>query len=140
MVAESNNRWRIVHSEASTGWGGQERRILTELQGFRRRGHAVWLLAPPQSQIFQRAKTDGIAVAPADYARWKFPIEAVRLAVWLRRTRPQIVNPHSSRDGWLVGVAARLARVPFVVRTRHFDVPISSRRVSGFVYSRLADH
>lgn len=140
MAVELNHRWRIVHSEASTGWGGQERRILAELEGFRRRGHAVWLLAPPRSEIFRRAQTAGIACAPVDYVRWKFPFAVVRVAAWLRRTGPHIVNPHSSRDGWLVGVAARLARVPFVVRTRHFDVPISSRHVSGIVYSCLADH
>lgn len=113
---------------------------MAELQGFRRRGHAVWLLASPQSQIFQRAQADGIAGEAVDFTRWKFPFEMLRVVAWLRRIRPHVVNPHSSRDGWLVGMAARLAHVPFVVRTRHFDVPISSRHVSGFVYSRLADH
>ena len=113
---------------------------MAELDGFRRRGHEVWLLAPARSEIFSRAQTAGIACQPVDYARWKIPFAALKVAAWLRRIRPHVVNPHSSRDGWLVGAAARLARVPFIVRTRHFDVPISSKRVSGFVYSRLADH
>src|SRR2546422_8617945 len=88
MAEPTQHPWRIVHSEASTGWGGQERRIMAELQGFHRRGHAVWLLAPPHSQIFQRARAEGIAVEAVDYERWKFPFEAVRLASWLRRIRP----------------------------------------------------
>jgi glycosyltransferase involved in cell wall biosynthesis len=133
-------RWRIVHSEASLGWGGQERRIMAELEGFRRRGSEIWLLAPSESEIFRRGRQAGIACEPLAVERWKFPFAALKTAAWLRRIHPHVVNPHSSRDGWLVGVAARLARVPFILRTRHFDVPISSRHVSGFVYSRLADH
>jgi len=136
----TSRRWRIVHSEASLGWGGQERRIMAELEGFRRRGSEVWLLAPAESEIFRRAQRAGIGCEPLAVERWKFPFAALKTAAWLRRIRPHVVNPHSSRDGWLVGVAARLARVPFILRTRHFDVPISSRHVSGFVYSRLADH
>lgn len=72
MVIEPRRRWRIVHSEASTGWGGQERRIMAELGGFKRRGHEVWLLAPPQSEIFLRAKLFGISVQPLVFARWKY--------------------------------------------------------------------
>ena len=113
---------------------------MAELVGFRRRGHETFLLAPSRSQIFQRAQADGLACQAVDFTRWKLPLETLRVVAWLRRIRPHVVNPHSSRDGWLVGLAARLARVPFLVRTRHFDVPISSRRISGIVYSRLADH
>ena len=133
-------RWRIVHSEASTGWGGQERRIMAELHGFRQRGHDVWLLAPPHSKIFQLAQADDIACEPADFARWKHPFEALRLAAWLRRIRPHVVNPHSSRDGWVVGVAGRLARVPLIIRTRHIDVDYPNKLVSRHAYTTLADH
>jgi glycosyltransferase involved in cell wall biosynthesis len=140
MTGNPTQRWRIVHSEASTGWGGQERRIMAELEGFKRRGHDVWLLAPQHSSIFQRAKVAGISVEPIDFTRWKFPFGVLKVVRWINRIRPHIVNPHSSRDGWLVGLAARIARVPFVVRTRHFDVPVSSKQMSGFVYSKLADH
>ena len=140
MANQPQSRWRIVHSEASTGWGGQERRIMAELEGFRKRAHPVWLLAPTRSEIWGRAQAAGIACEPVDYARWIFPVAVLKAAAWLRRLRPDIVNTHSSRDGWLVGLAARLAHVPFIVRTRHFDVPITSKRVSGLVYTRLADH
>src|SRR4029434_2200133 len=50
------------------------------------------------------------------------------------------VNTHSSRDAWLVGVAARLARVPFVVRTRHIDVSYPQRRLSRHAFTTLTDH
>ena len=55
-------KWRIAHSEASLGWGGQEHRIMAEINGFRRRGSEVWLIAPGDSQIYQRASQAGVPV------------------------------------------------------------------------------
>jgi len=133
-------RWRIAHSEFSTGWGGQERRIIAELAGFQRRGHQVWLLAPTQSEIFKRARSAGIPAVDFQAGKFYFPLEIIRFARWLRRNQIQVLNTHSSRDGWLFGIAGRLAHVPFIVRTRHFDVPIANRWLSRFVFGRLADH
>jgi glycosyltransferase involved in cell wall biosynthesis len=132
--------WRIAHSEASTGWGGQEHRVLAELRGFQRRGCVVRLIAPRESIIFQRAEHAGVPVLAVDFARPRFPLDALRLARWLRREKIQILNPHSSRDGWLLGVAGRLAGVPLIIRTRHIDVDYPNPFSSGIVFKKLADH
>ncbi len=113
---------------------------MAEMEGLRRRGGQSWLLAPRGSELFRRAPEAGIEAREISLSRWKFPVTAISAAAWLRRLHPHVVNTHSSRDGWLIGFAARIARVPFLLRTRHFDVPISSRIVSGFVYRSLADH
>lgn len=113
---------------------------MAELEGFRRRGHLVWLLAPSNSEIFRRAEAAGITVEPIDFTRWKFPLGLVKTVAWLRRVQPHVVNPHSSRDGWLMGVAARLARVPFVIRTRHIDVEYPNRALSRHAFTTFADH
>lgn len=132
--------WRIAHSEASTGWGGQEHRVLAELTGFRARGSRVWLLAPDRSGVAQRARAAGLDVLPLDTNRWRFLPNALRLARWLRQERIEVLNPHSSRDGWLLGVAGRWARVPFIVRSRHIDVDYPNRFVSRHAFTTLADH
>lgn len=132
--------WRIVHSEASRGWGGQEHRILAELTGFQKRGSKVWLLAPHDAHVRARAEAAGISTAPLYVAKWRYPFEVLRLACWLRRIRPDVLNTHSSRDGWLVGMAGRLARVPLQIRSRHFDVSVPNPRLSRHVYVTLADH
>ncbi|PAW89322.1 MAG: hypothetical protein B9S33_03245 [Pedosphaera sp. Tous-C6FEB] len=136
----STPRWRIVHSEASAGWGGQEHRVVAELTGFQRRGHPVWLLAPPAAQITQRAQAAGVPVLAMSGERWRFPFDALRLAWWLRREQIQIVNTHSSRDGWLVGTAARLARVPLLIRSRHIDLDYPRPWISRPAFTTLADH
>jgi glycosyltransferase involved in cell wall biosynthesis len=133
-------RWRIVHSEASLGWGGQERRTMAELVGFRNRRSEVWLIAPRRAELFRRAEQAGISCEPLAEARWKFPFSVLKVAAWLRCIRPHVVNTHSSRDGWLVGLAARLARVPLVIRTRHFDVLVPNRWLSRHAYATLCDH
>lgn len=133
--------WRIVHSEASLGWGGQEHRILAELQGFQRRGSDVWLVAPQASGVFCRAQQAGIPVKAQCFdQRPLLPLHVIRLAWWLWRHRIQIVNTHSSRDGWMLTLASRMARVPLVIRSRHFDVPIPNKSLSRLVYKEWTNH
>ncbi len=133
--------WRIAHSEASLGWGGQEHRILAEMNGFRSRGSDVWLIAPPNSQLYQRAEQAGVPVRAQPFnQRSLLPFHVLRLAWWLKRHRIEIVNPHSSRDGWMLTLAARIARVPLIIRSRHFDVPISHKSLSRLMYKEWSHH
>ncbi|HYT86621.1 MAG TPA: hypothetical protein VEK81_09325, partial [Burkholderiales bacterium] len=57
-------RMRIVHTEASLGWGGQEIRILDEAEGISRRGHSVVIAAPREAPIFQAALKRGLDAVP----------------------------------------------------------------------------
>jgi glycosyltransferase involved in cell wall biosynthesis len=140
MTSEPKRHWRIVHSEFSTGWGGQEHRIMAELVGFQGRGCRVWLVAPTESQIFQRAGDAEVDRIPLRREKYRFPFEIIRIARWLRQEQVEVVNTHSSRDGWLVGLAARLVRVPFIVRTRHIDVSYPNRWLSRHAFTTLTDH
>src|SRR5437016_8091604 len=140
MSDKPKRAWRIVHSESSTGWGGQEHRVLAELAGFERRGSQVWLVAPMQSDIFRRARERKLPAEPLPAAKWQVPLAVLRTTRWLRRVKPDVLNTHSSRDGWIVGLAGRIAGVPLIIRTRHFDVAIPNRWLSRHVYESLADH
>lgn len=140
MAAVQSHRWRILHSEASLGWGGQEHRVMAELTGFQQRGCTVFLLAHRQSKILKRAQEANIPTHSSTFDRRLLPFEVIRLALWLRQKKIQIVNTHSSRDGWAVGLASRLARVPLLLRTRHIDVIDRSPRISKHKFTLLADH
>jgi glycosyltransferase involved in cell wall biosynthesis len=132
--------WRIVHSEASLGWGGQEHRVLAELASFRRRGSKVWLVAPDNSEIFRRTTAEKIPAEPLRLGKMNFLPEVIRLARWLKRERIEVLNTHSSRDGWLLGIAGRLAGVPLIIRTRHIDVDYPNRWLSRHAFTTFADH
>lgn len=143
FMADSPPRrtWRIAHSEASLGWGGQEHRILAEINGFRRRGSEVWLIAPEDSQIYQRASQAGVPVLAQRFnQRHLLPFHILKIAWWLHSHRIEIVNPHSSRDGWLLTIAARISRVPLIIRSRHFDVPIPNKSLSRLMYKEWSHH
>ncbi|MDA8094321.1 MAG: glycosyltransferase [Betaproteobacteria bacterium] len=115
---------RILHTEWSDGWGGQEHRIISEIVGMRARGHEVWLATRPQCAIAREAAQRGIPVALFGMRHRADLGTLVRLARFLRRERIEIVNTHSSLDSWLGAFAARLARVPVLVRTRHLNLPL----------------
>ncbi|MBM3840866.1 MAG: hypothetical protein FJ398_23505 [Verrucomicrobia bacterium] len=53
---------RILHTEWSDGWGGQERRVLSEMTGMNARGHFVALATRPQCRLRVQAEAAGIPV------------------------------------------------------------------------------
>ena len=128
---------RILHSESSKGWGGQENRTLNELIGMRDRGHELAVVSRPGARILERAREAGFETHEVEMRGiLDFPA-LVRLRRLIQRMAPQVINTHSGRDTQLVGMAARtLTRRPVIVRTRHLALPITSR----FTYSTLPDH
>jgi glycosyltransferase involved in cell wall biosynthesis len=129
---------RILHTESSTGWGGQENRTLNELIAMRERGHQMAVLSRPQARILERAQEAGFETFAVDM-RGALDLPALfRLRSTIQRFRADIVNTHSGRDTQLVGMAARsiFGRRPRIVRTRHLALPITSK----FSYSVLPDH
>src|SRR5580698_10533396 len=129
-------QWRILHTESSLGWGGQEVRVLAELEWMRAQGHWVALAAHPASAIATRAREAGILFYPLRTHKALLPVEVTRLAAWLRRNRVDVVNTHSSNDGWLAGLAARLSGRR-LIRSRHIEVDYPNRFWSGFAFRTL---
>src|ERR1700722_7903468 len=132
--------WRILHTESSLGWGGQEVRVLAELEWMRTQGHWVALAAPPASAIAKRARDAGILFYPLRTHKALLPFEVVRLSAWLNWNEVEVVNTHSSNDGWLAGIAARLAMRPILIRSRHIEVDYPNRFWSGLAFRSLPDH
>ena len=131
---------KIVHTEASCGWGGQEIRILEEARGLIARGHDVSVLCAPGARIFTEAARFGVPIAVLPIGRKRLPgLFAMRH--WLLANRPDVVNTHSSTDSWLTGLAcATLAQPPAVVRTRHISAPVTANAGSKWLYGRSARH
>lgn len=78
---------------------------MAELEGFKGRGSEVWLVAPADSKIHQRAQVAGFGTRTLATGKLRFPLEVLSLAWWLRRHQIQVLNPHSSRDSWIAGLA-----------------------------------
>ena len=129
---------KILHTEASTGWGGQEMRIMAEARGMRDRGHTVLFLTQHGAELAQRARDEGFYVEELDFRRRKALVTVPRIIRFLRKYKVDVVNTHSSLDSWVAGFAARLARCR-VIRTRHLSAWIRPGLNSKVLYRGLAD-
>jgi glycosyltransferase involved in cell wall biosynthesis len=127
---------RIVHTEASLGWGGQEIRILSEAKGLIGRGHEVVLLCPAEARIYREApawKVPAIALPIGE----KRPKGVCALVRWFRGNRCDVVSTHSSTDSWLTAFTLLWLRHPFpMVRTRHISAPVPRNAASRWLYTR----
>ncbi|MBF0262844.1 MAG: glycosyltransferase family 1 protein, partial [Magnetococcales bacterium] len=64
-----NSPLKILHTESSLGWGGQELRILTESLGMIKRGVDVRLFTPREATIFQEAQERSLPVEAVPIAK-----------------------------------------------------------------------
>ncbi|HSX25497.1 MAG TPA: glycosyltransferase family 4 protein [Chlamydiales bacterium] len=129
---------RILHLEASPGWGGQEIRILREAEGMAGRGHEVFLGVVRGGGLVAQARKAGFTVYELNFKRWAWPLCLIQLIQIIRRHGIELVNTHSSLDSWIGGMAARLAGCS-IVRTRHLSTAIRSGLNSRLLYGYLAD-
>jgi len=131
---------RILHTEASLGWGGQEIRILDEAVGISRRGHSVALAAPREAPIFEAALKRGLDTVPLPIAR-KSPRGFFALRRWLQAHPVDVINTHSSTDSWLAALAcATLAGSPAMVRTRHISAAVPTNLPTRWLYRTATRH
>jgi len=124
----------VLHTEASTGFGGQEIRIIAEAQWLRCHGWEALIVAQPGSRLADEARAASLPVAVVPMRSAFDPRALLALRRLIRERHVDLVHTHSSVDSWLGGLAGRSLRVP-VVRSRHVSIAIPRRR--ALVY-RLA--
>lgn len=116
-------------------WGGIERYLAYLTTALAERGHDVWTTAPPGSPL--EPKLAGRIVPIGVRRQFQFS----RLAAYLRLFRANgfdVVNAHFSPDYIVPAIAARLARQPVRILTRHVVLHWSPAKVRR--YTRLFTH
>ncbi len=129
---------KILHTEASPGWGGQELRILREAEGMRERGHEVILAIQQRGGLVDPARASGFKVYEIPFKKTKFIQVLYSLMRLIRKEGIEIINTHSSIDAWLAGLAGKISGC-HVIRTRHLSTPIRKGFNSHLLYNWLAD-
>lgn len=127
---------KILHTESSPGWGGQENRILNEALGLEKLGAKVYILCQPESILFKKASEAGVEVFTYPM-RKSYDIKAIYYTMRLiKKLQIDVINTHSGKDTYIGGIAGKLSRRnPLIVRTRHLALPITST----FSYKYLSD-
>jgi len=128
---------KVLHTEWSDGWGGQEIRIINEMIAVREQGIEVFLACRDHAVIKQKALENNIKVfvlpfrGNADF-KTLFSLRKI-----IKEHSIDIINTHSGKDTWVGGLAAKLASAKFI-RTRHLSNRIRSSR-TNFI-NELADY
>jgi glycosyltransferase involved in cell wall biosynthesis len=126
---------KILHTEASVGFGGQEVRILAEARWLLAHGWRALIAAQPGSRLLAEAAREDLPSVALPMPRPISVPALLRLRRLMRERAVHLVHTHSSVDSWLATVGARSLHLP-VVRSRHVSIPIRRRR--ALIY-RLAD-
>lgn len=129
---------KLLHTEWSGGWGGQEIRILAESKEFARKGYDVTIAAQPDSQLLHNAKKSKISTIPLTMGKGLNIAAIIKLIWFIRKNKVNIVHTHSAVDSRTAGIAAKLSGVK-VVRSRHISTPVSDRYLTWFQYMKLSD-
>ena len=129
---------RILHTEWSMGWGGQEIRILAEMKAFRMLGISMELACRKGSRIGEAAASTGFAVHFLPFSG-RFNLATILgLRKLVRAGGFVLLHTHSSIDSWCGGLAGRLFGIP-VVRSRHLSSTVRPGLNARFVYDWLPD-
>lgn len=118
--------------------GGQELRILMEMEGLRQYGFTSVLAARPGSRIVQEARTRGLQVYTLPMTGSLDPAAVAQILQIIWKEKVDLVCTHGSRDGWSAGMAARTLRKK-VVRSRNVANPIRPHFLGRLVYTVLCD-
>ena len=129
---------KILHTEWSKGWGGQEIRIVAESVAFIEKGYDMLIACQPDSQILQKAREAGIKTEPLVIPKRLSLTTILACIKLIKKYKIDIVHTHSSKDAWNCGIAGKIAGVP-VIRSRHLSAPISHGLLSYFLYMKLAN-
>ena len=129
---------KILHTESSLGWGGQEIRILSECQWFNSSIEDLEcsILAASCSQLLSRASAYNVKISSAPIGR-KSIFAVYYVHFFLNKEKPDVVVTHSSTDSWLVAMATLFAtKKPKIIRMRHVSAVIRPNVATKWLYSR----
>ncbi len=131
---------RILHTEASQGWGGQEIRIINESKIFTENGHTIAIAGNPNSPLINNAKKANIDVIEVDLSKKNIK-NLISLRRAIKKFSPDVISCHSSTDHWLSALARIfLKNPPKIVRTRHISTKVTRNLPTKWLYNYGSDH
>ncbi len=128
---------RILHTAAAKEeYGGQEIRILSEMEEMRKLGCYLALAAKEDSTILHKAREKGFATYTLPFSK-KTDFKTIwSLRKILKQDSFDIINGHSSIDNWCAGLASIGSKTKYICSRHVSNKPNSSRL--NFIYT-LAD-
>ena len=131
-----NKKIKVLHTESSLGWGGQEIRVLTEAKIYSKYGHEVIVAADKTSMIAKRAHLYGVRCDGINLQKKRLA-DLFSLRKLIKEVRPDVISCHSSTDHWLSALARLTLNIkPAIVRTRHISTHVHRNLSSKWLYNK----
>ena len=121
----------LLHLESSGSWGGQEYRTCLEINWLNANGHRAWLICDPTSEVLTKARELGTPVIPISLKHRINPLVSLRIWLFCRRNRVDLIKSYSSKDHWLC-LPLFLCGWP-VTRARCITDPLGNKN-RAFIY------
>ncbi len=117
---------RLAHFESSMNWGGQELRILEQMEWMIARGYEVCLIARPGSAILDEAVKRNLPCHALRVRGSVNPGTLNKLLRLLRQGQINLLDCHSNKDAYY-GLWTRLLTKTKVIRSRHVTNRIKTK-------------
>jgi glycosyltransferase involved in cell wall biosynthesis len=143
MSSDSPNRsdaaapLRVLHAEFSANWGGQEYRVIEQMEWLRRAGHQVGLACRPDSEIMAWAVDRELPVHPLVFRGVYNPLSMWMARALTLRNGFQIVDCHGLRDAVAFSAARHRCAV---VRTQHVTGMVKGGWRHRMLWHGACDH
>lgn len=125
---------KVVHTESSIGWGGQELRTVAEMRAASLAGYAPVLVCDSQSQFLERSGLESTSVIKININR-KNLASLFRMMSVLSSIEPSLIISHSSTDSWLVAISRLLLCKPIPwIRMRHVSAKVNVNPLTRWMY------
>jgi glycosyltransferase involved in cell wall biosynthesis len=127
---------RVLHTEVSLHWGGQEQRVLEQCEWMLSHGHHVCIAGRHGARILQEARVRGVPHEAVGFRGSFHPGALSQLLGLIREGRFDVIDCHSSRDSSLAA-CLRLFGLP-VVRSLHVET-IAARGLGRWIWQWGSD-
>lgn len=128
--------YKILHTTCHTDWGGLERRIFNESVWMEKNGHAIVIVAPKGTPLFEKAKAHGFKVYPVQFNLLGTFNDYMILKQIFSNERPDIVNTHGNKDTKIALLAAKKTGVPLRILSRHISAHVNNSWYNRLLYKR----
>ncbi len=134
------SHFKIIHTTCHTQWGGLEKRIFNESVWMERKGHTVIIAAPRDTPLFLKAKAHGFKVYGIEFKRLSLIKDYKLLKTIFYNETPDIINSHGNSDAKLALLAARKARIPLRILSRHISAHVRNSWYNRMVYKKFCHY